>query len=176
MQMRKNHKRECSFPALKELQSGLTPIGEHTVCESNLATSRLAAQQKNLHCPATLEKAGTVRGAVNPPNAVAVLHTAVPAVFGMNTTWYYSYGLDFSISLIANSLSCAWRLTSGSLREGLRYLSNFYRLGRARGLPFVLEDFMYRQPPPAVQPSQARQLILRPQREPIGCVLFDCTT
>jgi hypothetical protein len=46
-----------------------------------------------------------------------------------------------SISSIANSLSCAWRLTSGSLRDGLRYLSNFYSLpGRAGGLPFVLDQ------------------------------------
>ncbi|MGD1082794.1 MAG: hypothetical protein ABR881_31145, partial [Candidatus Sulfotelmatobacter sp.] len=38
-----------------------------------------------------------------------------------------------------NSFSCAWRLTFGSFRDGLLYLSNFYCLpGRAGGSPFVL--------------------------------------
>src|SRR5689334_8074215 len=63
---------------------------------------------------------------------------------GINTTWYlhsHFVWLRLSISSIAYSLSCAWRLTSGSFRDGLRYLSNFYCLpGRAGGLPFLLEQ------------------------------------
>jgi len=79
--------------------------------------------------------------------------------FGINTTWYlhsHFVWLRLSISSIANSLSCAWRLTSGSLRDGLRSLSNFYCLpGTAGGLPFVLG---------AVSPGRARG----PQEEPLS--------
>jgi len=39
----------------------------------------------------------------------------------------------------ANKQTGAWRLTSGSFRDGLLYLSNFYGLpARARGSLFVL--------------------------------------
>jgi hypothetical protein len=43
--------------------------------------------------------------------------------FGINTTWYlhsHLLWLRFSISSIACSLSCAWRLTFGSLCDGLQ--------------------------------------------------------
>src|SRR5215469_16672117 len=47
-----------------------------------------------------------------------------------------SYGLGSPFRPSQLSPSCAWRLTFGSLRDGLRYLSNFYCLpGRAGGSP-----------------------------------------
>ena len=57
--------------------------------------------------------------------------------------------LRLYISSIANSLSCAWRLTLGSLRDGLRYLSNFYCLPPAEpgGLPLLLVDLLRRRGP-----------------------------
>ena len=52
------------------------------------------------------------------------------------------------MSLGANRQTGAWRLTSGSFRDGLLYLSNFYCLpGRAGGSLFVLAQLdLYKTP------------------------------
>jgi hypothetical protein len=71
-------------------------------------------------------------------HTAAVLHTAACAgPWGINTTWYlhsHLVWLRLSIASIANSLSWALAATSGSLCDGLRYLSNFYCLPAEPGV------------------------------------------